>query len=127
MGSVQPCRRNLCRSQYACRLYAGGAPGSSILFGPDFGDHSDIYFKEDKTLLKDWLVANQKIQVTNIPVRVGRWMVPGEPITILLKFDALWSQKDEIYGWAWNKFKCRAMRRTATMTSLVCSAVQQEW
>ena len=83
-------------------------PDQVFFFGPDFGDHSDIYFKEDKTLLKDWLVANQKIQVTNIPVRVGRWMVPGEPIAILLKFDALWSQKDEIYGWAWNKFQVQS-------------------
>ena len=102
-------------------------PDQVFFFGPDFGDHSDIYFKEDKTLLKDWLVDNQKIQVTNIPVRVGRWMVPGEPIAILLKFDALWSQKDEIYGWLGISSKCRAMRRTATMMSLVCSAVQQEW
>ena len=30
-------------------------PDKVFFFGPDFGDHSDIYFKEDKSLLKKWL------------------------------------------------------------------------
>lgn len=71
-------------------------PDKVFFFGPDFGDHSDIYFKEDKSLLKKW---NAPLQV-----RIGRWKVPGEPIAILLKFDALWPKKDEIYAWAWNNF-----------------------
>ena len=31
-------------------------PDKVFFFGPDFGAHSDIYFKEDKSLLKDWLL-----------------------------------------------------------------------
>ena len=82
-------------------------PDKVFFFGPDFGAHSDIYFKEDKKLLKDW-----KSQISNlqfpIPVRVGRWMVPGQPIAILLKFDALWPIKDAIYAWAWDKFQVQS-------------------
>ena len=75
-------------------------PDKVFFFGPDFGDHSDIYFKEDKSLLKKWSAP--------LPVRIGRWKVPGEPIAILLKFDALWPKKNEIYAWAWNNFQVQS-------------------
>ena len=77
-------------------------PDKVFFFGPDFGDHSNIYFKEDKTLLKKWEAP------ADIPVRIGRWQVPGEPIAILLKFDALWPKKDGIYAWAWEKFQVQS-------------------
>jgi glycosyltransferase involved in cell wall biosynthesis len=80
-------------------------PDKVFFFGPDFGAHSDIYFKEDKQLLKEWRL---KIKELNIPVRIGRWQVPGETIAILLKFDSLWSRKNEIYAWAWNKFEVQS-------------------
>ena len=80
-------------------------PDKVFFFGPDFGDHSDIYFREDKSLLKNWRL---KIEDLKIPVRIGRWQIPGEPIAILLKFDALWARKDEIYAWAWNKFQVQS-------------------
>ena len=75
-------------------------PDKVFFFGPDFGEHSDIYFREDKSLLKGWKAPH--------PVRVGRWKVPGEPIAILLKYDTLWPQKDAIYAWAWDKFKVQS-------------------
>lgn len=75
-------------------------PDKVFFFGPDFGEHSDIYFKEDKSLLKDFK--------SQIPVRIGRWKVPGEPISILLKFDTLWEQKDAIYAWAWEHFRVQS-------------------
>ena len=82
-------------------------PDKVFFFGPDFGDHSDIYFREDKKLLKDWSLVIGHLSL-DIPVRIGRWQVPGEPIAILLKFDALWSRKDEIYAWAWDKFQVQS-------------------
>jgi len=78
-------------------------PDKVFFFGPDFGDHSDIYFKEDKSLLKSWSSVKGKKSL-GIPVRIGRWKVPGEPIAILLKFDSLWARKDAIYAWAWDRF-----------------------
>ena len=85
-------------------------PDKVFFFGPDFGAHSDIYFKEDKSLLKNWQssISNLQSSISNIPVRIGRWQVPGNPIAILLKFDALWARKDEIYAWAWNKFQVQS-------------------
>ena len=71
-------------------------PDKVFFFGPDFGDHSDITFREDPSLLKDWK--------TSLNVRIGRWAVPGNPIAVLLKFDALWEHKNDIYAWAWDKF-----------------------
>ena len=65
-------------------------PDKVFFFGPDFGDHSDIYFREDRDLLKKWKVES------------------GKPIAILLKFDALWAHKDEIYAWAWDKFQVQS-------------------
>jgi glycogen synthase len=66
-----------------------------IFFGPDFGDHSNLTFKESKSLLKGWRPKG---------VRVGRWQVPGKPIAVLLKWDAVWAQKDAIYAHAWEKY-----------------------
>ena len=77
-------------------------PDKVFFFGPDFGAHSDIYFREEKSLLKGWKAPAE------IPVRIGRWDVPGKPIAILLKFDALWDRKDAIYGWAWNMFRVQS-------------------
>ena len=75
-------------------------PDKVIFFGPDFGKHSDIYFKEDKSLFASW----RKVQDPRIPIRIGRWMVPGEPISILLSAENIWREKNAIYGWAWEKF-----------------------
>ena len=87
-------------------------PDRVFFFGPDFGDHSDIYFKEDKKLLEEWqhtsLSCGEGRGEVSLPIRVGRWQVPGEPIAILLKFDALWARKNEIYAWAWNKFQVQS-------------------
>ena len=66
-----------------------------IFFGPDFGDHSNLTFKESKTLLKGWRPKG---------VRVGRWQVPGKPIAVLLKWEELWAEKDQIFGHMWEKF-----------------------
>ena len=85
-------------------------PDKIFFFGPDFGVHSNIYFQEDKSLLKDWKssITKSTSSIADIPVRIGRWQVPGNPIAVLLKFDALWPQKDAIYAWAWNKFQVQS-------------------
>ena len=66
-----------------------------IFFGPDFGEHSNLTFKESKTRLKGWRPKG---------VRVGRWQVPGKPIAVLLKWDELWAEKDQIFGHMWEKY-----------------------
>ena len=75
-------------------------PDKVFFFGPDWGEHSNIYFEEDESLLPGWP------RMYN--ARVGRWRVPGNPIAILLRWESLWPQKDAIYGWAWEHFKVQS-------------------
>ena len=83
-------------------------PDKVVFFGPDFGTHSDNHFVENKKnsvpkWLADW--AQQfGTKHAEIPVRIGRWDVPGEPLAVLLRADALWQKKNEIYAWAWENF-----------------------
>lgn len=73
-----------------------------IFFGPElWTGHSCPFFKEDKTLLADWRKAAKK---EGLSIRVGRWTIPGEPIAVLIDFNALYAQKDAIYGHLWQQF-----------------------
>lgn len=83
-------------------------PDKVIFFGPDFGAHSDIWFCEDKTIFADWNTGVVEYEGLHIPIRVGRWAVPGNPIAILLRADAMWARKDAIYAWAWDKFQVQS-------------------
>ncbi len=85
-------------------------PDQVIFFGPDFGTHSDLYFidhtrQKSKIFLPEWFCgwANHRAD-TSIPIRIGRWDIPGQPLAILLRADSLWAKKNEIYGWAWENF-----------------------
>ena len=74
-----------------------------IFIGPDFWKESESpYFKEDMALFAEWQwVAKEQ----GLKVRVGRWTVPGEPIAILVDFQPYFEQKNEIYGWLWEKYQ----------------------
>lgn len=74
-----------------------------IFIGPDFwiGKENPL-FKESKTLLSAWRKnANDKEQLN---IRVGRWMIPGEPIAVLVDFKPVFEERNEIFGWAWENF-----------------------
>ncbi len=80
-------------------------PDRVIFFGPDLKEQSDKFFTEDSSVLKGWKAF--KGERTNnhcLACRVGRWNVPGNPIAVLINYDSLWLQKNEIYGWAWQHF-----------------------
>ena len=61
-----------------------------------------LFFIEDKKLHKDW---SKSLQNIGLPVRIGRWDIPGQPLTVLVNFQSLFAQKDEIYGRAWELFQ----------------------
>ena len=75
-----------------------------IFIGPDVWSESSPspYFKEVKSLLKDWR-ANAFFP-EGVSVRVGRWEIPGRPIAILVKFDGMYHVKDEFYGKMWELY-----------------------
>lgn len=75
-----------------------------IFIGPDvWNDENPASdFKESTVLLKKW--RETALLPDGLEVRVGRWEVPGRPIAILVKFDAMYATKDEFYGHMWQKF-----------------------
>lgn len=88
-------------------------PDRVIFFGPDLNEQSDKFFTEDPSVLTGWSGTRHQTQperrdtrhqTPDTNVRIGRWKVPGNPIAVLINYDNLWSQKNEIYAWAWEHF-----------------------
>ena len=80
--------------------------GDNLIFiGPDVWseDNPSPFFKESDSILKEW-VKNPRLPY-NIKIRAGRWDIPGNPIAILVKFDTLYSKKNDIYAEMWEHFK----------------------
>jgi glycosyltransferase involved in cell wall biosynthesis len=75
-----------------------------IFIGPDVwtDENPSPFFTESKTKFKNWQV--QFPLQNGVSVRVGRWNVPGKPIAILVKFDSLYSIKDDFYGKMWQDY-----------------------
>lgn len=79
--------------------------GDKVVFiGPDVwsAENPSPFFTESKTLLKQWKTSAGLPE--GVAVRVGRWNIPGKPIAILVKFDAMYAVKDQFYGDMWNQF-----------------------
>lgn len=73
-----------------------------VFIGPDFWKQQESpYFKEDKSLLADW---HKRATADGLQVRVGRWLIPGEPITILVDFNQYFPKKNEIYTMLWQRY-----------------------
>ena len=77
----------------------------TIFIGPDVwsDDNPSPYFTPSKTLLKEWKA--QANLPKGVSVRVGRWNVPGKPIVVLVKFDAMYAVKDQLYARMWELYK----------------------
>jgi len=75
-----------------------------IFIGPDVWtkERPARDFKESRTVLKKW--RETAFLPEGVEVRVGRWDVPGKPIAILVKFDAMYATKNEFYGHLWERF-----------------------
>lgn len=74
-----------------------------IFIGPDcWGEKECPYFREDSKLFKDW---RKQLKKEEIAVKVGRWMIPGEPIAILVDFFPYFQKKNDIYGKLWELYQ----------------------
>ena len=75
-----------------------------IFIGPDLwtSDNPSPSFIEGKTTLASW--QRQAHLPSGVQVRVGRWDVPGKPLAVLVKYDALYPYKNELYAEMWNRF-----------------------
>ena len=74
-----------------------------IFIGPDFWKESESpYFREEPSLFAEW---QWEAKEKGIRVRVGRWIIPSEPIAILVDFNPFFEKKNEIYAWLWEQYK----------------------
>ena len=73
-----------------------------ITIGPDFSqDAANPEFKEDATLLA---ALRETLYAKGIRVRIGRWMIDGNPIAILIDFKSFFNQKDAILKQLWDSY-----------------------
>ena len=72
-----------------------------VFIGPDIwsADKPSPFFKEMKTPLDAWKCSG--LVPKGVEVRTGRWDVPGRPLVVLVKFDQLYSIKDNFYASMW--------------------------
>ncbi len=78
--------------------------GDNLIFiGPDVwtDETPSPYFKEVKSLLKD---ASKLKLPYGIQLRAGRWDIPGSPVVVLIKFDGVYAELNNIYGEMWQLF-----------------------
>lgn len=76
----------------------------TIFIGPDVWteENPSPYFTEVPSLLRQWKEKGELPE--GISVRVGRWNIPGKPIVVLVKFDAMYRMKDYYYGQMWEMY-----------------------
>ena len=72
-----------------------------IFVGPDLKEHSDKTFRQDDALLASW---QKQAKQDGLHIRVGRWMVPGEPIAVLVDFRKYYDRKNEIFLHIWEDY-----------------------
>ena len=67
-------------------------PDKVVFLGPDLRNDA-APFKEDPLLLPKWKEAAAR---AGLAVRIGRWMVPGNPVAVLIDFSPLYADKDQM-------------------------------
>ncbi|HSV76373.1 MAG TPA: alpha-glucan family phosphorylase [Bacteroidales bacterium] len=74
-----------------------------ITIGPDVWKetHTNPEFIEDKYLYRAWRKQAYK---TGLHFRVGRWNIPGRPVTVLVDFTPLFAEKNVIFTDFWQKY-----------------------
>lgn len=83
-------------------------PDKLIFIGPDvWGDKLNPYFEESIDMYADWKAFTEKEY--QLKVRVGRWTIPGLPISILVDFLPLMEKKNQIYGEIWEQAGVNSM------------------
>lgn len=78
-------------------------PDRIVFIGPDLWRGKDNpLFEEDNTLWADW---RRRAASEALEVRVGRWLVPGRPIVVLVDFQPFYARKNDIYGALWTEYQ----------------------
>lgn len=79
-----------------------------VFIGPDLKQPTaNVDFKENAKLFPAWKKAAANF---GVKCRIGRWMVPGEPVAVLVDFEPFFEQKNNIYAQAWELFSVDSIR-----------------
>ena len=77
-------------------------PDHILFIGPELGSAGQAAeFDEDASLFLDW---RRITAAAGLPVRVGRWRIPGAPIVLLVDYRQLFSRKNELFYEMWESF-----------------------
>lgn len=78
--------------------------GDNLIFiGPDcWGEKKCPYFEEDNNLLRNW---RKTAKADGLNLKIGRWIIPGNPVAVLVDFKPFFAKKNEIYSEFWNKYQ----------------------
>lgn len=101
-----------------------------FFLGPDLGEAaSSLYFKEDTSLFSDWVKQFQK---DSLRIRIGRWLVPGNPIAILIDYKSLFAIKDSLYGKLWELYQVDSLHACgdyddSVLFSIACGMVVESF
>ena len=75
-----------------------------FFIGPDvWKGKENPLFIESETLYSEW--KKHALNNENIPVRIGRWNIPGQPIVILVDFQPFFVDKNQIYAEMWELYQ----------------------
>ena len=75
-----------------------------IFIGPDcWGTKTNPFFTEDDRLFADWKEYAWKEEKLNM--KIGRWNIPGSPISVLVDFSSYFVKKNEIYSRLWELYQ----------------------
>ncbi|MBD3164386.1 glycosyltransferase [Candidatus Woesearchaeota archaeon] len=75
-----------------------------FLVGPYFKEKSGLEFEEE-SLPKELEKPFRQLSKKGIKCHFGKWKVKGEPCTILIEFDSLKKEKDNIKKFFWDAYK----------------------
>ncbi|MDR2791607.1 MAG: glycosyltransferase [Tannerellaceae bacterium] len=79
--------------------------GDGLVFiGPDIRQTGGDFLTDDHNVLTPLQPEMP------LPVRIGRWNVPGQPLVILVDFRPLYSRRDDIYYEMWNHYRLDSLR-----------------
>ena len=84
------------------RSLAGRMGDDYVVVGPWLLDQHDAEAVLDPVVGYGEFVED--CRAMGLPVRVGRWRVPGSPLTILVEFSGLYEKKNEVLSELWSHY-----------------------
>ena len=74
-----------------------------VFIGPDcWGEKQSPFFRQDDTLLGEW---QEQAAREGLKVKVGRWDIPGNPVSVLVDFRQYFAEKNTIYAKLWEYYQ----------------------